>query len=198
MKKTPEQFRRDGVKDLLDSTLQGEKIILLPKSISISESINERLTSVNLSFLQKQSTSEKLIQIRGIESSGFVDGLFIGLYKNYIDKFNSLNKLKLVDLMVNPIMKASTIRGSDAKASVIFRLEVEGHGISEFQSESRSVVHSSFVSVLNAFQFYINCEKAFYKIQNAAEDASMRNRGDILQECMNKLSKLTEVNTYEK
>ena len=198
MKKTPEQFRRDSVRILLDDVLREEKMILTPKSVDISESIDEKLTSVSFSFLQEQSDLKKLVQIRGIESNGFVDGLFLGLYNNYIDEYSSLRKLKLVDLMVNPIMRASTIRGSDAQASVIFRLEVEGHGVSEFQHRSRSVIHSSFTTALNAFQFYVNCERAFCKMRAVVEDATSRNRGDILQDCMNKLSKLTEVNTYGK
>ena len=80
---------------------------------------------------------------------------------------------------------------------VILRVEVQNHGISEFQHESRSMIYSSFVSALEAFQFYINCERTFDKIKLAVEDASERNRGDIIQACLADLSKLTEVNTYE-
>jgi hypothetical protein len=198
MKRTPEQFRRAGVRSLLEDILPGERMILSPKSIDIGESIDEKLTSVSFSFLQEQSDFKKLVQVKGTGSSGFVDGLFLGLYSNYVDEYNSLRKLKLVDLMVNPIMRTSASMGSDAQARVTFRLEVEGHGVSEFQHQSRSVIHSSFIAALGAFQFYMNCERAFRKMQGLAADATARNRGDILQDCMNKLSKLTEVNTYGK
>ena len=60
------------------------------------------------------------------------------------------------------------------------------------------VIYSSFISSLEAFQFYINCQRTFEKIMLAVEDARERNRGDIIQSCVADLSKLTEVNTYEK
>lgn len=198
MRKTPQQFRRDNVKKLHEKILQENKTVFSPLSISTHESIEDDFTTVDLSFSEKTLNSNKIVQLRGIKANGFVDGLFIGLYNNYVKNYNSLSKLKLVDLMVNPIMKAATNRGSDAKTSVLFRVEVEGHGLSEFQHKSRSMIYSSFVSALEVFQFYINCERTFQKIKLVIEDAEARNRGDIVQSCMTDLSKLTEVNTYAK
>ena len=198
MRKTPQQFRRDNVKKLHEKILQDNKTVFSPLSISTHESIEDDFTTVDLSFSEKTLNSNKIVQLRGIKANGFVDGLFIGLYNNYVKNYNSLSKLKLVDLMVNPIMKAATNRGSDAKTSVLFRVEVEGHGVSEFQHKSRSMIYSSFVSALEVFQFYINCERTFQKIKLVIEDAEARNRGDIVQSCMTDLSKLTEVNTYAK
>ena len=187
MLKTPQEFKRDNVKTLFDKVLGETKTKLTPLSISISEG-----------FQEKSSSQEKIINLRELKARGFVDGIFLGLRQTYCKDYHSLDKIKLVDLMVNPIMKASTARGSDAKTSVIFRVEVNNHGISEFQHKSRSMIHSSFMSALSAFQFYINCERTFYKIKLAVADASARNRGDILQSCLSDLSVLTEVNTYDK
>ena len=78
----------------------------------------------------------------------------------------------------------------------MFRVNVEGHGMAEFQHQSRSMIYSSLVAALNAFEFYINCETTFHKIQLVLEDASQRNRGDISQACIADLSRLTEVNNY--
>ena len=88
--------------------------------------------------------------------------------------------------------------GADAKVTVNIVMEVKEHGLAEFSSASRSVLHSSFAAIVEAFQFYINCERTFHKIQLVLEDAKERNRGDIVQSCVSDLSKLTEVNTYEK
>ena len=60
------------------------------------------------------------------------------------------------------------------------------------------MIYSGFVAALEAFQFYINCERTFSKMQLIIEDAKQRNRGDIIQACLSDLSKLTEVNNYEK
>ncbi len=198
MQKTSQEFRRESVKELFDRILGNEKTSLAPLSINISESFDDDFTTVDLVFTEKTAQSSKTIKLEKVKAKGFVDGLFLGLHSNYAHEHKSLDKIKLVDIMVNPIMKASTSRGSDAKTSVVFRVEVKSHGISEFQHKSRSMIYSSFVSALEAFQFYINCEKTFHKIKFAVHDAQSRNRGDIVQRCLTDLSKLTEVNTYEK
>ena len=120
------------------------------------------------------------------------------MYSNYVERYPSLEKIKLVNIKVNPIMRASRFLGSDAQASVVFSVEMDSHGIAEFQHKSRSMIYSSFVTALEAFQFYINCERTFHKIQTIVQDAQGRNRSDIVQACLSDLSTLTEVNTYEK
>jgi len=195
MYKTPQEFRRESVKDLIEKVLKEQKTTLRPLSITCSESLNDDFTTTDFSF-EELGQESKIVTLENIKGKGFIDGVFQGLYTKYVEKYPSIEKLKLVDIMVNPIMKASKNLGSDAKASVIFRVEVASHGIAEFQHRSRSMIYSGFVSGLNTFQFYINCERAFDKIKLAADDASHRNRGDILQKCLNDLSKLTEVNTY--
>lgn len=198
MKKTTQEFRRESVKKIINNVLGENKTTLDPVSINTFESLNDDFTTVDLVFAEKLLEGTKSVTINNIKAKGFVDGLFLGLHINYAEDYPSLDKIKLIDIMVNPIMRASTVRGSDAKTSVIFRVEVENHGVSEFQHKSRSLIYSSFVAALEAFQFYINCEKAFYKIKFAANDAKERNRGDIVQSCLADLSKLTEVNTYAK
>ena len=196
MRKTPDEFRRESVRSLFDKVLREQKIRFNPLSITASESLNDDFTTTEFSF-EQLGCDEKIITVTESRAKGFVDGIFTGLYNEYVNNYPRLEKLRLVEIMVNPIMKASTNLGSDAKATVVFRLEVEKHGIAEFKHKSRSMIYSSFVAALDAFQFYINCEKTFHRIKLVVEDATTRNRGDILQDCFSDLSKLTEVNTYE-
>ena len=193
MRKTPEEFRRENVKQLFDKILKETKVKLEPISITASESLDDDFTTVEFSF----EDGDKIVSTEA-KGKGFVDGLFHGLYNHYILDYPSLEKIRLVDIMVNPIMKTTRNNGPDAKANVIFSVEVEKHGIAEFSHQSRSMIYSGFVAALEAFQFYVNCEKTFNRIQLALEDATARNRGDIVQSCVSDLSKLTEVNTYER
>ena len=196
MKKTPEEFKRESVKELFNKILRDSKTRLGTISITASESLDDDFTVVEFSF-EEFGKQERIISTES-KGKGFVDGLFHGLRDHYIQEYPSLEKIELVDIMVNPIMKTSKNKGPDAKANVVFRLEVSGHGIAEFQHQSRSMLYSGFVAALEAFQFYINCERTFDKIQLALEDAKQRNRGDIVQSCVADLCKLTEVNTYAK
>ena len=193
MRKSPEEFRRENVKQLFDKILKETKVKLEPISITASESLDDDFTTVEFSF----EDGDKIISTQA-KGKGFVDGLFHGLYSHYILDYPSLEKIKLVDIMVNPIMKTTRNNGPDAKARVIFSVEVDKHGLAEFCHQSRSMIYSGFVAALEAFQFYINCEKTFHRIQLILEDASARNRGDIIQSCVADLSKLTEVNSYER
>ena len=195
MKKTPQQFKRENVRSVFLKVLGESSTKLAPLSISCSESLNDDFTTTDFSF-EESGKKSKIISLENIKGSGFVDGLFCGLYEHYVNDYKSIKKIKLVDIMVNPIMKASKKLGSEARASVVLSVEVDKHGIAEFQHESRSMIYSCFASALEAFQFYINCERSFHRIKLVIADATERNRGDIIQKCMNDLSKLTEVNTY--
>ena len=88
--------------------------------------------------------------------------------------------------------------GTDAQASVSLSVLVHPHGLSEFSHTSRSMIYSSFSAALEAFQFYVNCDRAFHRIQLFIKDAQQRNRGDVISSCIYDLSRLTEVNTYDK
>jgi len=196
MKKTPQQFRRENVKNLFNKILRDTATKLQPLSISASESLNDDFTTTEFSF-EETGIVNRIIS-KDSKGKGFVDGVFNGLYSNYITDYPSLEKIRLVDIKVNPIMKATKNMGSDAKASVVFSLEIDKHGVAEFEHKSRSMIYSGFFAALEAFQFYINCERTFHKMQAIIEDANQRNRGDIVQACLADFSKLTEVNTYEK
>jgi len=196
MKKTPQQFRRDNVKKLFEKILKDTQTQLTPVSINIAESVNEDFTKVNLSFMERTNENSKLLDLKSVKARGFVDGLFTGLKDHYLISYPTLEKIRLVDLTVSPIAKRGTSLGSDAKANVSFRVLVDKHGEAEFESRSRSVVHSSFTAVLKAFEFYINCERTFLRLRSILEDAQVRNRGDIAERCMLDLSVLTGVNTY--
>ena len=196
MRKTPQHFKRQSVRDVIDKTLGESKLAFKPLRISASETLEADFTTVDFSF---SSTEEKKeVTITGSKGKGFIDGLFNGMCDKYLKDYPSLSRITLADFMVNPIMsRTKRSLGADAQASVLFRVEVGSNGPSEFQHQSRSVLYSGFCVTLEAFQFYINAEKAFHKIHFALRDAKARNRGDTVQACVYSLSKLTEVNNYE-
>ena len=196
MQKTPQEFKRQNVKLVFEKVLRDTSTSLQPLSIAASESLRDDFTTTEFSF-EETGLLDKIIS-RESRGKGFIDGIFNGLYSNYVKDYPSLEKIRLVNIKVNPIMRASKFLGSDAQTSVVFSVDVDNHGIAEFQHKSRSMIYSSFVAALEAFQFYINCERTFHKIQLIVEDAKFRNRSDIVQVCLSDLSALTQVNTYEK
>tara|TARA_B100001057_G_scaffold497581_2_gene602106 strand:- start:379 stop:981 length:603 start_codon:yes stop_codon:yes gene_type:complete len=199
MKKTPQEFKRDSVKQLFEKVLQSQAVKLSPLTINVGESWKSDFTSVNLSCELTKSENVEILNGQEELAKGFVDGIFKICFKIFSDENLSLSNIELCDYRVKPSFKKSeTTSGFDAKVGVCVMMKVKDHGIAEFSSVSRSVLYSSYAAILEAFQFYVNCEKTFCKLQLILQDAKERNRGDIVQECLSDLSKLTEVNTYGK
>ena len=200
MRKTPEEFRRENVKELFDRILKSYRIRLRPFDISANESFNTDFTSVEMSINEStQGMQGSSFMLSEHEAKGFVDGIFKCCHKHYSKDYESLSNIRLVDYQVTPrIKKTAKTMGTEAKIDVVIIVDIKDHGAAEFACTSRSILHSTFIATLEVLEFYINCEKAFHKIQLALDDAQLRNRGDIVQSCVSDLSKLTEVNTYVK
>lgn len=200
MRKTPQQIRRQTIKDLFDKILKAQQIKLSPFSISVDESFKSDFTNVEMRINETSGGVQgSAFTLSEDKAKGFVDGMFVACHNHYASKYPSLKNIRLVDYQVVPrIKRASGKMGTDAETEVNISIEVKEHGVAEFSCVSRSILHSSFIVTLEAIEFYINCEKAFHKIQLVLDDANHRNRGDITQSCISDLSKLTEVNTYER
>ena len=197
--KTPQDFRRENVKELFDKILKDNKTKLVPKNISINESINSDFTSVSFSLDMISGENTITYNFIDVEGKGFVDAVFTTCYEEFIEPFPSIKNLNLVDLIVKPIFSMSKKEsGTDARTDVIFRVEIKHHGLSEFSARSRSILHASFVAMTEAFQFYINCDKTFHQLRTWLDDANSRHRGDLAQSCVADLAKLTTVNAYER
>lgn len=199
MRKTPQEFRRENLKELFEKTLQSKQTRLEPFDISVKESWDSDFTVVDLAINETIDGMQTRKEITEDKAKGFVDGMFKACHNQYAKEHKSLKNIRLIDYQVKPkFSKAKGTMGSDAKTTVTIMVEIKDHAIAEFSCTSRSILYSSFVATLEAFQFYINCDKSFKKIKLVLEDASARNRGDIAQECMSKLAMLTGVNTYER
>ena len=60
MQKTPQEFRRQSVKQLFNKILKDSKTNLEPISISVSESLNDDFTTTEFSF-QETGLENKII-----------------------------------------------------------------------------------------------------------------------------------------
>jgi len=195
--KTPEDLRREDVKEIFKKRLKDKTIKLNPLSIKIAESNLTDETSVDFSFERYIGKRKKVYSFQEKKGSGFVDAVFTTCYNSFIEEYKSLRNISLVDLIVKPIFSVSRdSKGSDAKTDIIFRLETKDHGRAEFSSRSRSIVYSSYTVTLEAFQFYMNCDKTFRKLKDVLEDAQGRDRPDIAAHCISDLTALAKINTY--
>ncbi|HAI39875.1 MAG TPA: hypothetical protein DCM40_18155 [Maribacter sp.] len=197
--KTPQEHKRSNVKEILNKTLKTTLTKLTPISILVNESIGDDFTKVDFSFEEACGEIIKTVSLTDISGLGFVDCLFKGCLQEYSEKYNSLSNIMLSDLKINPIFSmAKTSARTDAKTDVSICVEIKDHGIAEFRSRSRSIIYSSLVATLEAFQFYINCQRSFEKLKWIVKDAKQRNRQDTVQSCLKDMAAITEMNTYAK
>ena len=195
--KTPQDFRRENIKQLFDKILKQDKIKLEPLSLTVSESRDSDFTDVSFSFDLFDGEDKTNYSFSNIQGKGFVDAIFTKCHEVLTEQHPSLKNLGLVDLNVKPIFSMSRKQtGTDAKTDISFRLEIKNYGLSEFVVRSRSIVHASFEAILEAFQFYMNCEKAFNTLKAFLEDAKRRHRGDVEQQIVSQLAQLTAMNSY--
>jgi len=194
-----EELKRSEIRLLFDKLLGDKNVSLSPVLIEVLESKESDFTNIKFSFLESTPIKEEQVLLKDTEGKGFVDCLFRSLQNHYVEKYPSLKRIRLADLSVDSLIASTKSgTGSDAKTSVVFKLEVDEKGIVEFRDSSRSIMYSSFVSALKAFEFYINCEAAFLKLQEILQNGKQRNRQDIVEKCKFDLSKITRMNSYEK
>lgn len=197
--KTPQQHRRLAMANLFNKILGNKIVRISPISIRVEESLDSDFTNVDLAFVHSCNQKGEIVSLKNIKSKGFVDGVFKACYDHYVPSNPSLKNIKLVTYEATPKIKKQTEGiGADAQVRVSTIVEVANHGFAEFTSNSRSILYSSLVNILEAFEFYINCECSFNKIQVILEDAKQRNRSDIVDKCKYDLAKLTGVNNYER
>tara|TARA_R100001510_G_C7650348_1_gene207858 strand:- start:1489 stop:2082 length:594 start_codon:yes stop_codon:yes gene_type:complete len=195
--KTPDSFRREDIKKIFSQRLREDRVRLEPLEIVVTDNYAQDQTEVCFSFEKLELNSRKLYQFRNIQAQGMIDAVFTKCHESFEEEYRSLKNINLVDLVVKPVFSLG--KGSlstSASTDVTLRLKVAGYGISEFPSRSRSVVRSSFQSALEAFQFYINCDKAFHKLKGFLADARSRNREDVAQDFVSDLASLTRINSY--
>lgn len=201
MKNTPEDYKRKEVSKIFEKVLGSSQTKLAPLAIQISESYREGKDFTTTAFSFEQSPAKEDKKVVAIETvgKGFVDCIFSGLQNHFSTEYESLRKIKMIDLSVNPFWSSSQkSTATDATATVVYTLSGGPRGPATFKHSSRSVLKSGFCAALKSFQFYINCERSFSEIQTVIHDAEKRNRFDIVEGWRYYLSKLTEVNTYEK
>lgn len=196
--KTPQQIKRQNVRELFERVLQSQAVEISPHDISVKESWSSDFTVVDLAVSETIGGTQTCREITEDKAKGFVDGIFKACHGQYVSENPSLRNIRLVDYQVKPEFAPSkSLMGSDAKTTVSLVVEVKDRPRAEFKYTSRSILYSSLAATLEAFQFYINCDKAFKRIQLIISDAKSRNRADIVQKCLSDLHFLTTVNSYD-
>ena len=99
---TVEEAKRGHVREIIEETLGDQRMRLVPKIISCSDSMKSDHTVANFSFEELIGKDKRLVSLKKVKASGFVDCIFQGCLKEYSEQFSSLNNLTLTGFSVSP------------------------------------------------------------------------------------------------
>ena len=117
MRRTPQDFKRVEVKQIITKVLGDTQTRLLPISITVGESLDDDFTTTDFSF-EITGKDPKIVTLEGQKGKGLWMGCSQA-YNNISQEYSSLEKIRLADYSVNPIMTNSkNSMGTDAQASV--------------------------------------------------------------------------------
>ena len=99
--RTPQDFRRENVKELFDKILKDNKTKLVPKSISINESIDNDFTSVSFSLDMISGGETRTYNFIDVEGKGFVDAVFTTCYQEFVDPFPYVSFVMFPNMLIS-------------------------------------------------------------------------------------------------
>lgn len=191
---TVEELKRAEIYKVIKSTLEEEYIKLQVNKITFSEDCIDNILKVDCKFFESGGSKIKTLKSTGV---GLVDALFVGLLKHYGKRFPSINSVSFEGFEVLPDFSRKIKSGSDSPVDVAIKLSNSCNSIMTFRTSGRSFVSACALGVFRAIEFYINAEKAFKKLKTLIKEAQSRNRFDISQEYVSKISTIVKVTSYE-
>ena len=125
---------------------------------------------------------------------GLLDSAYNALFGNYRENFVSLKDLVLHDAYFQIDHKAAILK-SNMKLKIQF---VNSRGrITDFACKESSVGLIGVSALVNALEFYINCELLFKRMRFLDKEATDRGRSDVASRYKYVLGQVVEVASYK-
>jgi hypothetical protein len=192
--KTIDEEKRKEIFSLIEGYLKEDLVLLEPLQFKLTESLATESCKVTIQLMDGEI--KKTLTSSG---SGIVEGIFNALKKHYSKTYKSLETVRFTDFGVKTKLKTSSLLGTNADAKCVVRLSlINGTENSTiFVGRSRSLSGASVKAVVDAYQYYINAEKCFFRLKELIGDARNRNRGDLLSTLVYDISRIVSVTKYD-
>ena len=160
----------------------------------ISYSLFEGPEGASIVLNIEECGEEKTLEGTGV---GLVDATFNAFLAGYLNQYKSLATISLSDAYF-VIDYAKRNSDSNVKSRMKINLEFENHSRAKtsFEEKTTSLSYTAVKAVMNAMQFYINCELLFARLKFLIEDAKKRSRPDMESAYCYALSSVVEVTNY--
>ena len=189
--KTPQEDRQNRMTSIIDEVLGSEYWSLTIDHFSIEENLLERCTKINC--IVKMHDNAFNIQEVG---KGPIDALFNGLRNNFKKSFLSFEGISFSSFSIEgDIAPASEDMSSEVECMLVIASDTNFKPL-VYRHKDTSINRAAVITVLKAVEYYINSERAMKKLKFWAEDAKRRNRGDLYEQNIMKMSLLLEGASY--
>mgnify|MGYP003657629638 CR=1 FL=1 len=193
----PEEEKLENNKRIINTVLK-RPISLTVDSFSLKEDFKNNCSFVSFVLYYNDEKTQKKFEICN-DGSGVVDAIYTGILKNFESKYISLRNVTLYDFLVSvKFQESRTATSTDAPVEV--KIGLLGTSASKnklyFQAKSNSIVKSSLLVVCCAMEYLINSELAVIQLSEDIKHAIQRERIDLKEEYISKLSELVEFISY--
>ncbi len=191
---TPDQLQKDETLKLVKGFLKEKYVKLLIQNVVIREDLEADETMV-------ECTAQLGTQVVEIKSTGagLIDALFSGMREHFSQQYFSLDDIEFVDFSidVDPLTRR-TREGTDVAVVVDVYVSNSTGTRYQFSTTSRSFNNAAIKSVIDAIEYYLNCEVAVLELKHIIEQIKKSGRPELETKYVIMLSEIVRSASYVK
>lgn len=179
---------------LIQDLLGEDYLRLEVRGHALEEDLVEGVSRVRLSLFDPRSGTEREVHGKGV---GLVDAAFDALFGILAAEYASLTHIRFVSFSVLGAVGTGA-RGSQSDSEGTTRLEVANQvgRVFVFEDSSRSVAASCIRVTVDALEYFVNSERAFFRVRSFLEDAKAKGRPDLVDRYTHVLTDLVRNSSY--
>ena len=188
--RTPQEQRHVEMAAIVKDVLEDDYWKITIDSLSIQEDLRDKTTKVSCIVNLNQETFT-------IEETGHgpIDALFNGLKNSFKNLYLSFRGLNICGFAIEGDIDPNLNMSSEVEC--VLSISSDNNFKPQiYRQRDASINRAAICVVLSAVEYYINSERAIKILRKWAADAQKRNRGDLFEQCVMKMSKLIEGASY--
>ena len=190
--KLPQEFERERVQKVIKEVLEDEYVTArIGNEYQIWENIEKKSTRISYNLRLVYKGYKKIRNMSGT-GAGPVDALFNSLRSTFTEEYGFLKELLFVEFKVDASTGLAKRFGSDAPVEAVLIVQMQNKRELAFRKKSRSINQCALDVVMQSFEHFINAERAIKIVKASIEDSRKRNRGDIHDKNLMRLSRLIQ------
>ena len=192
--RTPDQLQKDETLKLVKGFLKEKYVKLLIQNVVIRENLETDETTVECTA----QLGPQMVEIKST-GAGLIDALFSGMREHFSQQYFSLDDIEFIDFSidVDPLTRR-TREGTDVAVIVDIYVSNSTGTRYQFSTTSRSFNNAAIKSVIDAIEYYLNCEVAVLELKHIIEQIKKSGRPELETKYVIMLSEIVRSASYVK